>query len=145
MTAKFISLLKPNKENALSIGRTVLESVKITDDRSIIDTLLALSYVARALNETLNTIRKDLGDNFGNQIFMDDNWYLNNVWHDTSEKPEECKELFIYKERDCGSSFYTALYSSHSDTVYINGRWYKLSTMTRWAYIEDLIADNMSV
>ena len=68
-----------------------------------------------------------------------------NVWHNTNEKPKECKELFVYKERDCGSSFYTALYSSHSDTVYINGRWSKLSTMTRWAYIEDLIADNMSV
>ena len=59
MTAKFISLLKPNKENAHSIGRTVLKSIKITDDRSIIDTLLALSWVARSLNETLKAVWED--------------------------------------------------------------------------------------
>lgn len=71
--------------------------------------------------------------------------YRNNVWHDTCEKPEERKELLVYKKRDCDDSFYTALYSSDNDTVFINGRWYKLSTMTRWAYIEDLVADNMSI
>ena len=72
-------------------------------------------------------------------------WYRNNVWHDINEKPEERKELLVYKKRDCDDSFYTALYSSDNDTVFINGRWYKLSTMTRWAYIEDLVADNMSI
>ena len=70
-------------------------------------------------------------------------WFRNNVWHDTNEKPEECKELLAYKKRDCGSSFYTALYCSDNDSMYINGCWYKLSTMTRWAYIEDLVADDM--
>ena len=72
-------------------------------------------------------------------------WYRNNVWHDINEKPEERKELLVYKKRDCDDSFYTALYSSGNDTVFINGRWCKLSTMTRWAYIEDLVADNMSI
>ena len=72
-------------------------------------------------------------------------WYRNNVWHDINEKPEERKELLVYKKRDCDDSFYTALYSSDNDTVFINGRWYKLSTMARWAYIEDLVADNMSI
>lgn len=72
-------------------------------------------------------------------------WYRNNVWHDINEKPEERKELLVYKKRDSDDSFYTALYSSDNDTVFINGRWYKLSTMTRWAYIEDLVADNMSI
>lgn len=72
-------------------------------------------------------------------------WYRNNVWHDTCEKPEECRELLIYKVRDCGNSFYTALYSSANDTVFINGQWHKLSTMTKWAYVEDLIADNMNI
>lgn len=73
------------------------------------------------------------------------NWYRNNVWHDTSEKPDKLKELLVYKERGCDNSFYTALYSPDNDMVLINGRRYKLSTMTRWAYIEDLVADNMSI
>ena len=70
-------------------------------------------------------------------------WYRNSVWHDINEKPEERKELLVYKKRDCDDSFYTALYSSDNDTVFINGRWYKLSTMTRWAYLEDLLPDNI--
>lgn len=73
------------------------------------------------------------------------NWYRNNTWHDINEKPEEHRELLIYKVRDCGNSFYTALYSSANDTVFINGQWHKLSTMTKWAYVEDLIADNMNM
>lgn len=71
-------------------------------------------------------------------------WYRNNVWHDINEKPEERKELLVYKKRDCDDSFYIALYSSDNDTVFINGRWYKLSTMTRWAYLEDLLPDNIT-
>lgn len=71
-------------------------------------------------------------------------WYRNSVWHDINEKPEERKELLVYKKRDCDDSFYMALYSSDNDTVFINGRWYKLSTMTRWAYLEDLLPDNIT-
>lgn len=133
MTAKFISLLKPNKENAYSIGRTVLESIKITDDRSIIDTLLALSWVARSLKETLNAVRKDLGDNFENQIFMDDNWYLNNVWHPASEKPSGSGKILYLGE----TGVHLTTYPPHFDW---NDSVEKL-IIQKWAWTEDLLPD----
>lgn len=143
MKAKYISLIKPNKKNAHSIGRTVLESIKITDDRSIIDTLLALSWVARALNETLKTERKDLGDNFENQIFMDDSCYLNNVWHENTEEPQEEKDLLLMYSLKDRKIFSIGLYDSSAQKVFVsedrNSRWKKLSFFAKWAYIEDIL------
>lgn len=77
-------------------------------------------------------------------IKFQDKWELvektsTSVWHDVNEKPEEVREILIYNKRDCGDSFYIALYCSDSDKVYINSRWYSLSKMTKWAYLDELL------
>ena len=99
----------------------------------------------KSLMDKSGKIAEQSGDTMQATMFINGaDWYRNNVWHDINEKPEERKELLVYKKRDCDDSFYIALYSSDNDTVFINGRWYKLSTMTRWAYLDDLVSDDMN-
>lgn len=73
------------------------------------------------------------------------NWYLDNVWHDTSsEEPKEEKNLLLmFVLEDGRKVFSIGLYSIDSQKVWVfqnrSFHWMKLSHYSKWAYIEDLL------
>ena len=68
--AQIIPLLIVDEEKVYEIGKRLLGALDIGDDRDVINSLSALARVVHALTGTLNTIREEFGEDFGEKEFL---------------------------------------------------------------------------